>query len=139
MHTEHLQRVRIGVVALAWFIGVCVASAIVFVVMALNLVDADSTIADRLEMSAVAVGFFAAGLYAGLRTREAPILHGIFIALFSMVVWFVLSVLSSILSSSSHLEFALSPSFTAGLMLIQVGAAILGARWGYRRSVKGQL
>lgn len=137
MHTEHLQRVRIGVVALAWFIGVCVASAIVFVVMALDLVDADSTIADRLEMSAVALGFFTAGMYAGLRAREAPILHGIFIALFSMVVWFVFNLLSAVLSQDSEWT-ALTPNFTVALMLVQVGAAVLGARWGYRTAVKGQ-
>lgn len=137
MHTEHLQRVRIGVVALAWFIGVCVASAIVFVVMALDLVAADSTIAERLEMSAMAVGFFTAGMYAGLRAREAPILHGVFIALFSMVVWFVINVLSGILFEN-HFLVTLHPTFTVGLMLIQVGAAVLGARWGYRTAVKGQ-
>lgn len=137
MHTEHLQRVRIGVVALAWFIGVCVASAIVFVVVALDLVAADSTIADRVEMSAIALGFFAAGMYAGLRAREAPILHGVFIALFSMVVWFVFNVLSALLSQDSEWT-ALTPNFTVGLMLIQVGAAVLGARWGYRAAVKGR-
>lgn len=136
MHTEHLQRVRIGVVALAWFIGVCVASAIVFVVLALDLVDADSTTAYRLEMAAVAVGFFAAGLYAGLRAREAPILHGIAIALFSMVVWFVLNVLSALLFPSSE-WLALTPNFTLALMLLQIVAAVLGARWAHRMVVRG--
>jgi hypothetical protein len=136
MHTEHLQRVRFGVVALAWFIAVCVASAIVFVVLALGLVESDSTIAERLEMSAIALGFFTGGLFAGLRAREAPILHGIAIALFSMVVWFLFNVLSTILFPGSE-WVALTPNFTLALMLVQIGAAVLGARWGYRTATRG--
>jgi hypothetical protein len=135
MHTEHLQRVRFGVVSLAWFIAVCVASAIVFVVFALGLVESDSTIADRLEMSAIALGFFTGGLFAGLRAREAPILHGIGIALFSLVVWFLFNVLSTLLFSGSEWA-ALTPNFTVALMLVQIGGAVLGARWGYRTATK---
>ena len=122
--------------ALAWFIAVCVASAIVFIVLALGLVESDSTIAERLEMSAIALGFFAGGLFAGLRAREAPILHGIGIALFSMVVWFVFNVLSTLLFPSSE-WVALTPNFTLALMLVQIGAAVLGARWGYRTATRG--
>jgi hypothetical protein len=136
MHTEHLQRVRLGVVALAWFIAVCAASAIIFVVFALGLVEADSRIAERLEMSAIALGFFTGGLFAGLRAREAPILHGIGIALFSMVVWFLFNVLSTILFPGSEWT-ALTPNFTVALMLVQIGAAVLGARWGYRTATRG--
>ena len=135
MHTEHLQRVRVGLVALAWFIGACVASAIVMVAIAFNLVEENSTLAARVEMSAVAVGALVAGMYAGLRAREAPILHGIFLALFSMVVWFVFNVLSSVLFPSAGWS-ALTPNFTVALMLVQIGAAVLGARWGYRTAVR---
>ena len=134
METEHLQSVRISVVGAGWLIAVAVASLIAFAAFALDVVQADSTLAARLEISAIAVGFFAGGLFAGLRAREAPILHGVAIGLLSLPVWFILNLLSAALFPDSGWD-ALSPHFTVSVMLLQIVAAVLGARTGYRKLI----
>lgn len=137
MHTEHLQRVRFPLVATAWFVAVAVAALMFMAAVGLDLIDSDSALAARLQMATVAVGFFAGGLFAGLRAAEAPILHGIAIGLLTLAVWFVLNVLSAMLSPEFGWD-ALTPAFTISLVLIQIVAAVVGARTGYRIVLKGR-
>ena len=131
MHTEHLQRVRPGVVMLSWFIAVAVASLIVTLVVATNLIDMGSGAGTRAAITAVAVGFFAGGLFAGLRTGEAPVLHGIAIGVVSLIVWVVVNVASSIAFPQFGWD-ALTPQLTVAVIVLQMAAAVLGARSGYR-------
>jgi len=135
METEHLQSVRIGIVGAGWLVAVAVASLIAFAASAVGLVESDSTLGARLEISAIAVGFFAGGLFAGLRAREAPILHGVAIGLLSLPVWFVLNLISAVAFPNAGWD-ALSPRFTVSVILLQLVAAVLGARTGYRKLVR---
>lgn len=137
MHTEHLQRVRLALVATAWFVAVAVAALIFMTAVGLDLLDPDSELAARLQMAAVAVGFFAGGLFAGLRAAEAPILHGIAMGLLSLAVWFVVNLVSAALFPEFGWD-ALTPSLAISLVLIQMVAAIVGARTGYRIVLKGR-
>lgn len=120
-------------IGVAWMIAVGVASAIMFTLLALSLVDADSTNATRATIAAIAVGFFAGGLVAGLRVRAAPILHGLFIGLMSVPVWFVINVIASLAFPSFGWQ-ALTPNLAAAIVLIQIASAIVGARSGYRKT-----
>lgn len=132
MHTEHLQSVRFGAVAAAWLVAIAVSSLLAFALLALHLVDPDSALATRASIGAVAIGFFVGGLFAGFRVGEAPILHGIAIGLFSLLAWFVVNVLSAIAFPRFGWQ-DLTPDLTIALILVQIVAAILGARAGYRR------
>jgi hypothetical protein len=134
METEHLQSVRFSLVGISWFIAVAVASLIAFAVMAV-LPAASSTFGARLEISAIAIGFFAGGLFAGLRVREAPILHGTAIGLLSLPVWFVINLISAVAFPDTAWD-ALSPHFTVSVILLQIVAAILGARTGFRKTLR---
>ena len=131
MHTEHLQRVRPGVVMLSWFIAVAAASLIVMLLLATDLLDIDSAAGTRASIAAIAVGFFAGGLFAGLRAGEAPILHGTAMGLLSLLFWFALNVISAIAFPAFGWD-ALTPDLTVSVVLLQIVAAVLGARSGYR-------
>lgn len=137
MHTEHLQRVRPSIVAAGWLVAIAVASLIVVVLLGLNVLDAESTAGTRVSMGAVAIGFFVGGLFAGLRAGEAPILHGAALGILSLIVWFVLNFLSATLFNDFGWQ-ALTPELTISLVLIQIVAAILGARLGYRVTQKSR-
>jgi len=132
MHTEHLQNVRWRVVVVAWLIAVAVASLLIIVVVGLNLVDPDSATGTRIAIAAIALGFFAGGLFAGIRASSAPMLHGIVIGLLSLVVWFVLNVITAVVFPNFGWQ-ALTPNLAVGLVLVMIVAAVLGARSGYRR------
>lgn len=136
MHTEHLQSVRPGVVGTAWLIAVGLASLIILALLALNIVDPDSTTATRASIAAIAIGFYAGGMFAGLRARAAPILHGIVIGLVSLIVWFLLNAIAAFLAPDFGWS-ALTPNLAVALVLMQMAAAVLGARMGYRQTTKG--
>ena len=118
----------------AWFIGAAVASLLIMLLIATNAIDMDSAQGTRAAITALAVGFFAAGLFAGLRAGEAPILHGAAIGVLSLVVWVVLNVASAIAFPELGWD-ALTPELAVSVVLLQMAAAILGARSGYRKRV----
>lgn len=135
MHTEHLQSVRFALVGIAWLIAVGLASAIVLAISALGLVDPDSAAGIRIQIAAVAAGFFGGGLFVGLRVGEAPILHGVAIGLTSLVAWFALNAVSTVIAPGRGWE-SLTAQLTITVLLLQMVAAVLGARAGYRWLLK---
>ncbi len=135
MHTEHLQSVRFGIVTAAWAVAVAVTSLLLLVVFGIGAVDADSPLATRVAIAAVALGFYAGGIFAGTRTGSAPILHGTFIGLLSLAIWFLLNGVTAVAFPDFGWQ-ALTPNLAVGLVVLQIAAAILGARHGYRRSVR---
>ena len=74
MHTEHLQNVRPVTVVAAWLVSIAVTSLILLALVGLRLLEADSP-STRAAMAAVALGFVAGGMFAGVRTAQAPILQ----------------------------------------------------------------
>ena len=132
MHTEHLQNVRPPIVASAWLIAVGTASLLMMIPIGLNFVDAESADGTRVAIAAVSLGFFAGGLFAGSRAATAPILHGVFIGLVSLFVWFVLNVVMTIILPGASWQ-GLTPNLAVALVLLMIVSAVLGARAGYRR------
>jgi len=85
----------------------------------------------QAAIASIAVGFFAGGLFAGLRAGEAPLLHGSALGLLSLVVWVALNAISALLFPGFGWS-ALTPGLALSVVLVQMAAAILGARAGYR-------
>jgi hypothetical protein len=127
MHTEHLQNVRPSWVAFGWFIGAAATSLLLIVMIVLGLIDAQGETGGAWVIAALFLGYAAGGYFTGMRVGLAPILHAVGIGLFSVVVWFFANLLlGEPLDATAWNE--LSPAFTAGILLLQMVAAAVGAR-----------
>ena len=127
MHTEHLQNVRPAGVLFGWFVSVAVVSLIALVLAATGLVDPESTSSGGLwGVLAIGVGFFVGGWFVGSRLGVAPILHGVAIGIVSILVWFVANLLAGETVADSAWVGG-SEAYYAGLLLLQIVAAALGA------------
>ncbi|HEX8691942.1 MAG TPA: hypothetical protein VF746_05965 [Longimicrobium sp.] len=133
MHTEHLQNVRPSWVAFGWFLGAAVTSALLIALIAVGLVDRTGDGGGPWVLLAMFLGFAAGGYFVGARVGAAPILHAVGIGLFSIVVWFLANLLFGETFDAETWN-SLSPAFTAGLLLLQMVAAALGARVGSREA-----
>lgn len=132
MHTEHLQNVRPSWVAFGWFIGAAVTSLVLFALIAVGIIDGSGSDGGGFwVLLALFLGFAAAGYFVGVRTGAAPILHSVGIGLFSIVVWFLANLLAGELLDTSTWT-SLSPAFAAGVVLLQIVSAAVGARIGSR-------
>ena len=136
MHTEHLQNVRPVTVVASWLIAIAVTSLIMLALIGLNLVNSEAP-STRAAMIALALGFVAGGAFAGMRSGQAPILHGVFMGLFSLVAWFVLGLLTQSLLRGSSWD--LRPDVTITALIVQIVSSIVGARLGYRFALRGNV
>lgn len=134
MHTEHLQNVRPSWVAFGWFIGAAVTSLLLIAMIAVRVINGTGTDGGGFwVLLAMFLGFAAGGYFVGARVGAAPILHAVGIGLFSIVVWFLANLLFGEALDAETWN-ALSPAFTAGLLLLQIGSAAVGARIGSREA-----
>jgi hypothetical protein len=133
MHTEHLSNLRPSWIAFGWFISISVASLVVLGLAALGVVEPDAAEEAFWVAIALAIGFSIGGLLAGLRAGTAPILHGVGIGLFSLLVWFLANLLLGEPTDATAWR-VMAPGTAAGLLLLQIGTATLGAWYGARRS-----
>ena len=133
MHTEHLNNVRLGYVMTGWLIAIGFTSLFIFILIATGIQSGMSS-DGRWIATAVAIGFALGGTFVGFMTALAPILHGIMIGLTSLVFWAIVNVLSSFLFPNFAYT-ALSGQWAVAVMLVQIVAAVLGARFGYRFAV----
>jgi hypothetical protein len=132
MHTEHLENVRPAGVLFGWFVSAGVVSLIALMLAALGLVDPEATASGGWwGVLAIAVGFGIGGWLVGQRLGVAPILHGIAMGLVSILVWFVANLLAGETVADSAWVTG-SEAYYAGLLLLQMAAAALGARIGSR-------
>jgi len=136
MHTEHLQNVGFGRVAAGWAVALAVTS---FVLLFLSAFDALPLTGDDAWWSvlAAAVGFFAGGFFAGFRAMQAPILHGLAIALMTLLVWLILNVAMFGLAGRESWQ-GLTPTLTLILLFVMMLAAVIGALLGYNLAVVGK-
>jgi len=136
MHTEHLQNVGFGRVLVGWVVAVAATS---FVLLVLAAFDALPLTGDEAWWSvlAAAVGFLAGGFYAGFRAMQAPILHGVAIALMSLLAWLLLNLIIFGLAGRESWH-GLTPTLTLFIMLVMIAAAVVGALLGYNLAVVGK-
>lgn len=136
MHTEHLQNVHAGWVVAGWLVAFATTSLAFLALAGLGLMGAAGGAETAWEVLAVAAGFFIGGLFAGFRSIDAPILHGIGIGLTTLVAWFLLNVLVPLFLPQADWQ-ALTPAVAAGLLLVQLVAAVGGAWTGHRIAIRG--
>ena len=135
MHTEHLSNVSFASILIGWVIAVAVASLLVFLFTALGWMPTED-VHTAWAIVAVAIGFFAGGYLTGTRDIEAPLLHGIGIGLTTLVAWFLVNALATFFVDGSSYT-GLSATATAGLLLLQMVAAVLGSWIADRRALRG--
>lgn len=131
MHTEHLQNVHPVRVLGGWMVAVAVTSIAVFGFIVLGLMGMEAERDAVWAMTAVVVGFLVGGWFTGMRTLEAPILHGIALGLTTLVAWVVLNVVVAIAFGMSEWT-GLGPTATLLVLLVQVLAAVAGCWIGTR-------
>ncbi len=136
MHTEHLSNVGFSSILIGWVIAVAVTSLLVFLFTAAGWMATDDA-GNVWAVVAVAIGFFAGGYLTGTRDIEAPILHGVAIGLMTLVAWFVLNALATFFVDATSYT-VLGATATAGLLLLQMIAAVLGAWLADRRALRGE-
>lgn len=136
MHTEHLQNVGIGRVLVGWLVAIAVNSFILLVLAAFNVVPLSGE-GTWWSILAAAVGFFAGGFFAGFRAMQAPILHGVAIALTSLLAWLVLKVFVYGVTSEDSWQ-GLTPTLTMLVLLVMIVASVVGALLGYNFAVVGK-
>jgi hypothetical protein len=139
MHTEHLQNVSVGRVVAGWLVAAAVASLVALALLGTGIMDDETTATNTWwSMVAIAVGFFTGGFLTGFRALQAPVLHAMAIGLTSLVAWFLLNALSTILFTGTWSWPAVSPEFAVGVLLLQFIAAALGSLIGYNVAVRGR-
>jgi hypothetical protein len=124
MHTEHLQNVRVGLVALGWFIGAALVSLIAIGLIAVGILTADDVGGTMWGVLAIVAAFFVAGWYVGMRAGAAPILYAVAIGLFSLLVWFVVNLIPGQLLHAE--SWSAGSAYTAGLLIVQIVASAAG-------------
>jgi hypothetical protein len=136
MHTEHLQNVKPARVFAGWLVAAAVTSLAALALVASGMMSEESN-ATVWSVLAVAVGFFAGGLFAGFRAIEAPILHASAMGLTSLIVWFVLNAVAAFALTGWNWA-ALTPQLAIGILLMQWMASIFGALIGHNVALRGR-
>lgn len=131
MTSPDAPRIRPTWVAFGWFIAASVTSLALFALWSLGLPEASETGDLPWVAASIALGFGVGGLFAGWRSGSAPVLHGVGIGLFSLVVWMLANLLSRLVFREAGWE---TLPFTTGLFLIvlQILSAAVGAWIGIR-------
>lgn len=127
MHSEHLQNLHPGWAVGGWLVSVAVTSVLYLTMVGAGVlpVGLGTTIG---VLVAMAVGFYAGGLFVGFRWTNAPILHGAAITLLSVVAWF----LGALASPDSFRAWGDSTPVAPGIILLQFVAAAAGGWTGHR-------
>lgn len=136
MHTEHLQNVGLGKVLLGWVVAAAITSAVLLALAAFNVLPLSGE-GTWWSVLATALGFFGGGFFAGFRAMQAPILHGVAIALMSLVAWLLINVLVFGLAGQDSWQ-GLTANLTMVLLLVMIGASVVGALIGYNLAVVGK-
>ncbi|NIP82654.1 MAG: hypothetical protein GWM90_26925 [Gemmatimonadetes bacterium] len=133
MHTEHLQNVHPVRVLAGWLVAIAVTSASVFGLIVLGLMGEEAARDTAWAVLAVAAGFFVGGWFTGVRTLEAPILHGVALGLTSLVAWAALNLVVVIGFDAGEWT-GLSTTAALVVLLTQIAAAIAGCWVGTGRA-----
>jgi hypothetical protein len=134
MHTETVSNVRPSWVAFGWFIGAAVTALVILTLIAVGVLSPDSTRGEGVWLAlAFLIGFLLAGYLVGARTLAAPILHGVGIGLFSVVVWVLVNLIPGEATGWTAWRLLPTPQALA-LIGLQTVSAVMGARMAVRWS-----
>lgn len=136
MHSEHLSNLHPGWVVGGWLIAIAVTSAAFIAFVGLGLMPPAGARSIAWIYLAAAAGFFAGGLFVGLRWSDAPIIHGAAITFLSVLVWLVGSlVLPRDLGGGG---LGLDVPVVLGMILLQLAASVGGGMLGRRMVRRGE-
>ena len=123
--------VRPSWIAFGWFIAAAVTALVLLGFYALGFASDEQTTAsgDVWAGLGMIIGFFTGGFFAGARVGAAPVLHGVGIGAFSVVVWLLANLFFGEVAALSPWT-ALPLTATAMLLMLQTVAAVVGARAG---------
>ena len=131
MHSEHVSNLHGGWVVGGWLVSVAVTSGVFLALVGIGL-----TAEGVAGIVALSVGFFAGGLFVGVRWSDAPVLHGVAITLFSVLVWFVgLLVAPGAVAESVRAGEAV---VVLGAVLVQMIASVAGGLSGRSLVLRGR-
>lgn len=136
MHSEHLSNLHPGWVVGAWLVAVAVTSAAFIAFVGLGLMPPDGARSAAWIYLAAGLGFFAGGLFVGLRWSDAPILHGAAITFLSVVVWLVGTLLLP--RELGGGDVGVSVPVVLGMVLLQLAASVGGGLLGRRMVRRGE-
>lgn len=137
MHRERLSNVSPLPILTGWIIALAATSVLVFLLAAIGWMSPAGA-STGWAVVCVAVGFFLGGYLTGTRDIEAPVLHGVGIGLTTLLGWLVLNLLATLFLREGFGELDRLPATTtAGLLLLQMGAAVAGAWIADRRALRG--
>jgi hypothetical protein len=131
MHSEHLTNLHPGWVVMGWLIAAAITSGVYLALVGSGLLLAGGGAVVGIGI-AMAVGFFAGGLFVGVRWSDAPILHGGAITFLSVAIWFV----GSLALPGSVEDWSGPTPAVLGLILLQLVASV-GGGWTGRRMMGG--
>jgi len=124
--------IRPSWIAFGWFIAAAVVALMIFGFIALGVMSPDTTRDEHLWLAiAMLVGFGVGGLFAGMRVRANPVIHGIGIGLFSLAVWVLANLLAGEPTGWTAWR-ALPTGQALALIGLQTASAVVGARIGVR-------
>ncbi|MGD2047487.1 MAG: hypothetical protein PVJ80_16320 [Gemmatimonadota bacterium] len=127
MQSEHLSNLHPGWVVGGWAIAASVTAALYLAGIGVGLVQPGSGAGLWISFS-MTCGFFVGGTLVGMRWSDAPVLHGAAITFFSVLVWFVVTLLGGG-------EGVDSVQLVLGLVLLQFVASCAGGWTGRRLTI----
>ena len=128
---ESIRSVRFSWIGLGWLLAFSVTSFLVIVLELLGVGGEGSPAESIWVAGVILISFSVGGFLVGLRVREAPVLHGIGIGLFTIVAWVLINIFLGEPTGTSTWR-SLEPNVLGGLLVLQAVAAIVGARTGVR-------
>jgi len=131
MHSEHLRNLHPGWVVIGWLIAAAITSGVYLALVGSGLLLPGGGAILGIGV-AMAVGFFAGGMFVGGRWSDAPILHGAAITFLSVAIWFV----GSLALPGSFEAWSGPTPAVLGLILLQLLASV-GGGWTGRRLTVG--
>lgn len=128
---ESIRSVRFSWIGYGWLLAFAVTSFLVIVLEMLGVVAEDSPAESLWVAAVILISFSAGGFFVGTRVKEAPVLHGLGVGLFTIVAWVLINLFLGEPTGTSTWR-SLEPNTLAGLLVLQAVAAIVGARNGVR-------
>jgi putative membrane protein (TIGR04086 family) len=130
--TERLRNLRPSWIAFGWFIGAAVTSLLILAFVAFGLLPPAGVLNGGIWIPlALLLGFFCGGFFVGWRARAAPVLHGLAIGLFSLIVYVLANLLFG--EPTGWAAWGGLPTGEAAMLLLLLTvAAAIGGRVGMR-------
>jgi hypothetical protein len=128
---ESVRSVRPAWIGFGWFIAAALTSLLLFVLSVLGIIRPEAPTEGIGVAVSLLVGFFVAGFFTGTRVNAAPVLHGVGMGLFSLLVWFVLNLFADERFGGAAWD-SIPAGIAVSLLGLQTAAAVVGARAGVR-------